>query len=320
MDPANPQLARLRPSDWSAVLDDLARSMVAHAPGLDRLDADVGDGDTGTNLATTVTSIHRAVSTVPCATFAELVSTTAQGVIDGSVGRSGRLLGAALEGIGDVARNADVLDASAVAMALEAAAERVVAMSAESGFGGATHPEPPPLPGSMVSVAVAVAAAALVASDADGNLAEVVTAAVDAGLDALEQSPLDRPELAEAGVVDAGAAGYLVLLEALVGRVCGEEAQVESWVFPADDEVDHEPSRARYLVTMVLELDDSGHDRLTRVWSALGDDVEIEVIDGVPTASVRTDDIGAVFEASLSVGRPRDIRVLDAHQGGATCG
>jgi dihydroxyacetone kinase-like predicted kinase len=58
-------------------------------------------------------------------------------------------------------------------------------------------------------------------------LAEVITLAVDTGTDALERTPSQLPALARAGVVDAGGAGYLLLIEALARVIHGQPPQAD---------------------------------------------------------------------------------------------
>ena len=62
------------------------------------------------------------------------------------------------------------------------------------------------------------AEAAQVAADAGGSLVEVVRAARDAGKVALDNTPELLPVLKDAGVVDAGGAGFLLLLDSVLSR------------------------------------------------------------------------------------------------------
>src|SRR5437660_584235 len=66
-----------------------------------------------------------------------------------------------------------------------------------------------------------VAAAAANSAAGGGTLAEVVTAAVDAAVSALEHTPEQLALLAERGVVDAGGRGLVLLLDALAHVVTG---------------------------------------------------------------------------------------------------
>gem|GEM_PF-6181717 len=292
-------LRTLAPADWSRLLAATARSVAAHAPGLDRLDAaPVGDGDCGGNLAAAAAALASAVEG-HVRSFGELATAVAA-VGAPTYGRSAALLHDLVVAATHAARNQDRLDATALAVALEAAAEVL-------------HERvPAPPAASFVPVLDAVVTAALAAADDGATLAETVVAAADAGFDALEAGPGCRDDLAEAGVVDAGAAGLLVLVDALVAEVHGEEIELPAWDFP-DPEAD-EPlvgTDGRYRVELRLEVEASASAELATVWSTLGAGVRTWQVEDGWRASVRTDDIGAVIEAALGLGRPRDLRVED---------
>src|SRR5690606_37993933 len=76
-----------------------------------------------------------------------------------------------------------------------------------------------PVEGTVLTVATAAAAAARRADTDD--LAAVVQAAAKGAAEALARTPEQLPLLAQAGVVDAGGRGLVVLLDALVEVVTG---------------------------------------------------------------------------------------------------
>ena len=154
-------------------------------------------------------------------------------------------------------------------------------------------------------------AAALAAADDGAPLGDVVVAGADAGFDVLESGPSLRDDLAEAGVVDAGAAGLLVVVDALVAEVHGEEVEVPAWDFHDLDEDDHDLAGGRYRVELRLDGEPAALDALVTVWSTLGTGARCWDAPSGRRASVCTDDIGVVIEAALGLGRPRDLRVDD---------
>ena len=274
-----------------------------HAAGIDQLNIfPTANHDTGTNMARAFNAVATAVEELPercdLTTMAAVITRLTAAL---PRGRSAALLHQLLGGFAEVMRNQDQLDALRFALALEAGSEQ------------AARSVPRVVEGTMVTVAQVAATAALACADADGTLAQVTEAAASAALDALERTPGQIDVLGEAGVVDAGAAGWVVVLEVVAARVSGEEP-----TDPDDDEVDHSNDvPARYHVSMRVDCDDVGAGRLASVWSSLGERVEIvadEVEPAVVIASVATDDIGAVIEAALTVGRPRGISVRDTLQ------
>ena len=78
-----------------------------------------------------------------------------------------------------------------------------------------------PQEGTILTVADAGAAAAVEAAEAGGSLADVCEAAVDAAQEALARTPEQLEALARAGVVDAGGAGCVLMLESFHRVVTG---------------------------------------------------------------------------------------------------
>ena len=295
-------LARISASDLCDIWRLAAGALDDHAPGIDGLDVVSGSmHDTGSNLAATMASVAAATGELGQRTdLARVAAAMSAGAAGGALGASGALLVHLLDGFAEVIRNQDHLDGLRLALALEAGADLA---------GSAVRR---PGPGSMVTVAQAAAGAALAIADAGGALAAVADAAADAALDALERTPAVRPELAAAGVVDAGAAGWVVVLEVLGARIAGEGLAVAG-----DDaeggEAWGDERGPRFEVRCQVDCDDDGgRARLEAVWSALGEEVDVTgPATGTVAAQVRTDDIGAVIEAALAVGRPHHIRVED---------
>jgi DAK2 domain fusion protein YloV len=184
-----------------------------------------------------------------------------------------------------------------------------------------------PKEGTILSVSRAVSDRLRDAVDRDPTvpLAEVITLAVDTGTDALERTPSQLPALARAGVVDAGGAGYLLLIEALARVIHGQPPQADDdpmrrhlgWsrpVLPArahaessgDDGGEGPAYEVMYLLT------DSDEERVaalrTRL-SALGDSLLVVGAEGTWNVHVHVDDPGAAIEAGIEAGRPHRIVV-----------
>src|SRR3546814_16695773 len=91
-----------------------------------------------------------------------------------------------------------------------------------------------PVEGTILTVVREAAEAAEAASSAGGDLIAVLDAAREQGADALARTPDMLPVLKEAGVVDAGGPGFLLLLDVLLHLAAGR---------PVPEPVDvHRPS------------------------------------------------------------------------------
>ncbi|MDA8292420.1 MAG: DAK2 domain-containing protein, partial [Actinomycetota bacterium] len=169
------------------------------------------------------------------------------------------------------------------------------------------------------------AAAATGAAGRGEGVAEVCAAARRAAVDALWRTPEQLPVLAQAGVVDAGGAGLVLLLDGLLAAV-GEVAPPAELELPdsvraavatggAGTGPVGQPSpgvhELRFEVMYLLEAPDEAVEPFKQVWAGVGDSIVVVGGDGLWNCHIHTDDIGAAIEAALDVGRPRDIRVTD---------
>lgn len=70
-------------------------------------------------------------------------------------------------------------------------------------------------------------------------------------------------------------------------------------------------NRPRYEVTYFLEASDEGVRRLQSKWATLGEQIEVVGEAGLWNCHIHTDEVGAVLEVGIDVGRPRGVRVVD---------
>ena len=190
----------------------------------------VPDGDTGTNLYLTfdaaideVVSAHEAAGILGEATLVQECRTLKRAILLSARGNSGVIVSQLVGGLCDavIERDAEVVDALLLADAFAAGAAAARACVA--------HPQE----GTILSVADAGAAAAVEAAEAGGSLADVCEAAVDAAQEALTRTPEQLEALARAGVVDAGGAGCVLMLESFHRVVTGRWTATDAGLLSA---------------------------------------------------------------------------------------
>ena len=289
----------------------------AHSDMLNRLNVyPVPDGDTGTNMARTLDAVVAEMETTDAGDLDATCDAISHGSLMGARGNSGVILSQIMRGFATtVKEHADVRGAR-FADALQAAAV------------GAYQAVLKPVEGTILTVARLSAEAARAAADAGGSLADVVRAARDAGKIALDNTPEQLAVLKDAGVVDAGGAGYLLLLDSALHVVAGDplpEAEPDDGFAGAVGEafaaVAHrssgtegelDVSEQRYEVMYFMDLADERIDDFKSGWGAIGDSIVVVGGDGLWNCHVHTNDIGAAIEVALDLdGRPKDIRVSD---------
>ena len=174
-----------------------------------------------------------------------------------------------------------------------------------------------PVEGTILTVVRECSEAATAAAAAGADLVGVLDAARDQGADALRRTPEMLQVLADAGVVDAGGRGLLLLVDAALAELDGRpmpepEMGPEPVVTTtADDLGEATIADLRYEVMYFLDADDALVPSFKDAWASLGDSIVVVGGDGVWNCHVHTDDIGAAIEAGIDVGRPHEIRVTD---------
>ncbi|MEV0435454.1 DAK2 domain-containing protein [Nocardia sp. NPDC050413] len=136
----------------------------------------------------------------------EVAKALARGATAGARGNSGIILSQVLRGIAEV-----VVDGPLTGERLRVALRRA-AVLVRQGLSA-------PVEGTILTVLDRAAVAA--AESGASSLESVAKAAADGAARALNETPAQLGVLRAAGVVDAGARGLLVLLDCLVGEVCG---------------------------------------------------------------------------------------------------
>jgi DAK2 domain fusion protein YloV len=179
-----------------------ADSLTANAGAIDAINVfPVPDGDTGTNMASTMRAAVGEVALVSNGASARDVAAAAsRGALIGAKGNSGVILSQILHGFAALSDD-EPLDADALAFAFERAREAAYRVVSEPKEG---------------TILTAIAAAANAASTHGEDLDECFAAAVEAARAAVARTPELLPVLKEAGVVDSGAQGLYVLLDGML--------------------------------------------------------------------------------------------------------
>jgi DAK2 domain fusion protein YloV len=282
--------------------------MKAHAAGINRLNVyPVPDGDTGTNMSRTLDAVVAELDGATD-TFASTCQAVSHGSLMGARGNSGVILSQILRGIAGTFSTVTEVSGAKLAEALKAAS--VAAYDAVL----------KPIEGTILTVVRESADAAVIAADGGGSLRAVLHSARVAGRAALANTPEQLPVLKQAGVVDAGGAGFLLLLDSAMHIIDGEALPEPSEDAGPDlDAITHEVksgevdvSELRYEVMFLLNLDDAFAKDFKNAWGEIGDSIVVVGGDGLYNCHVHTNDIGAAIEAPLALGgRPRAIRVTD---------
>ena len=287
-------------------------TMRAHQEGINRLNVyPVPDGDTGTNMTRTLDAVVAELEGADAGleTTCEAIS---HGSLMGARGNSGVILSQILRGLAATMRTNTPPTATKLADALKAAS--VAAYEAVL----------KPIEGTILTVVRETADAAQRAAHDGATLAAMLHVARAAGRTALANTPEQLPVLKDAGVVDAGGAGFLLLMDSALHVVDGEPLpEPEEGGGPSAEQLERvmqrgandgmvDVSELRYEVMFLLNIEDAKSKAFMEAWGKIGDSIVVVGGDGLYNCHVHTNDIGAAIEAPLELGgKPFKIRVTD---------
>ena len=185
-------------------------SLSAHKQKLNDMNVfPVPDGDTGTNMAMTMTNAINELNKKNPETLSDVANVVASGMLRGARGNSGVILSLLFRGLSKKLKGLETCNAKQFAAAMQA------------GVDAAYKAVMKPKEGTILTVARLASAAAeeFAANGADIEL--TLTHAIESGKVALEDTVNLNPVLKKAGVVDAGGFGYMVIFEAMLASLQG---------------------------------------------------------------------------------------------------
>lgn len=293
-----------------AVVAAVARFEVLLAEHRDRLDEmnvyPVPDGDTGTNLLGTVAALRKVLGDGAVdADLGEVASAIGRAAVRAARGNSGIIVAESLSGF-------------TAALAAGGPGTGVAAALAEASR-AAWRAVSEPAEGTVLTVAAdAARVAGGRAAERPADDLAVARAADDEAWASLARTPELLPALAEAGVVDAGGAGYALWLDALVAALGGNPP---ARVLQPPGPVGAVRARAgtdgsvgpRFELVVDLLAADDDVDRLRRAWAGSGDSIVVAGHAGRWRAHVHTDDPAGALATAESVGDVADSEVTDLH-------
>ncbi len=252
----------------------------------------VPDGDTGTNLALTVGAVVAALEADGSDERAALARDVSRAALMGARGNSGVILSQIVRGAAESLAASD--DLAAALRSASDAAYRAVKK---------------PVEGTMLTAIRELAEEA----EAGGDLAALLAR----GDDCVARTRELLPALAQAGVVDAGAAGLVEIVRGLAGVLTGEPLPVpapEELPRPSLESIHLGLSEFRYCTAFVVEGDRLDADELETELEALGDSI---LVVGDATAlkiHVHTDDPGRALSLGVARGTIGGVEIGDMHE------
>jgi hypothetical protein len=297
----------------------------------------VADGDTGDNMALTLRAVLAELDRLQGADETrtideigreEIVQSVARAALLGARGNSGVILSQLIRGAAEelVSRPGELIDATLIAAALENAAERAYA-SVRS-----------PAEGTILTVAREMAEQIAAENERDPvrtrlhpdaapeqqdrAIAATLEQAVAAGQESVKRGPELLAALRDAGVVDAGGYGLVVIFAGVVAALRGDDPPPLDHHAPARiHHPEHHSSTYRYCTNFAVTGSALEPERFLAPLEALGDSVLVVGDAATLKVHIHTDDperATAVFDGAGEVSHldVADMRVQVAERDG----
>lgn len=266
----------------------------------------VPDGDTGTNMSMTIASAADEVKDLPDdVALCDVAKKTAGALLRGARGNSGVILSLIFRGFSKAFKG------------LEEAGGKDVARAFRAGTDAAYKAVMKPTEGTILTVVRCAAEAAENMAEINDDPMEVCVAALEAAKTALASTPELLPVLKQAGVVDAGGQGFLLILQGMesvfgynaIIRPIGEEAIADDKDLKAEESAD-EPTLSysvKFTVYKNSKAKESDPIKLRAYLEAIGENVTVSEDGGKIEAQLCTDAPGNVITNALKYGQLYDI-------------
>ncbi len=270
----------------------------------------VPDGDTGTNMSHTMSSAVKDLSGRTFPTVSEVAAAAARGALKGARGNSGVILSQILRGFSKALDGHEELDAKTFAQALR--------MGSDTAYKAVMKPKE----GTILTVARVIAEEIEVEAAKCDDMLELMRLVVERGDAILKKTPEMLPVLKQAGVVDSGGKGLMVIYTGFLAALRGEpvdvvQAEAEQGALPGEFVDDHESLENiefAYCTEFIVshpkpEMKDSDVANLRKRLMRIGDCVLVIGDLEVVKVHVHTNDPGKALQMALELGELDSIKI-----------
>lgn len=273
----------------------------------------VPDGDTGTNMSLTVNSAVKEVIKAESQAAGDIAKALSSGALRGARGNSGVIVSQLFRGLAKGLKGCDEINAITFATAME--------NGVETAYKAVMKPKE----GTILTVAKATAAKCLEVALQSDDLIEVLEQAIESGNETLQKTPEMLPVLKEAGVVDAGGKGLLVIYEGMLEALKREDDDIDpllclnggvqvqnSGATSSQAAFSTESIEFGYCTEFIVEGVENAEekeDEVREYLSSIGDSLVVVADGDLIKIHVHTNDPGLAIQKGVSLGSLSSIKV-----------
>jgi len=286
-------------ADLRRLIISAAASVEIHKQQLNELNVfPVPDGDTGTNMSMTISAAAADLRKAEDPSLEKAAAVAASAMLRGARGNSGVILSLLFRGISRKLKGSADCDGVLWAAALQ------------EGVDAAYKAVMKPAEGTILTVARLAAAKATAAAQENNYFEYVQEAAIREAKVALDNTVNQNPVLKKAGVVDAGGKGWVLVLEAMLSALRGEDIQApegtqgEATKEQADfSDFDTGDITFTYCTEFIISREnDLDPEKLRDFLSGLGDSLVLVDDEEIIKVHVHTNDPGKALHEAMDYG------------------
>jgi DAK2 domain fusion protein YloV len=266
----------------------------------------VPDGDTGSNMQSTMMSGVKAISALENESIDKVTKSLSRGLLMGARGNSGVILSQLFSGFAKVCKDKETINAVEFVQGFQ--------QGVKQAYGAVINP----VEGTILTVAREAADRATEYAKEDSGLLDVMEAYVVEAYESLERTPSLLPVLKEAGVVDSGGAGFNVIIDGIILALKGEI--LEDSKFNTVSSVSSElPSYADstgvdfgYCTEFIVQLKEGekfNKEKFTKRISRFGDSLAIVADDEIVKVHIHTKTPGDVLNFGQQYGNFATLKI-----------
>lgn len=263
----------------------------------------VPDGDTGTNMSLTISYAIKELSKVQNDDITDIGKALSKGSLMGARGNSGVILSQIIRGIAKSIEGKDSLNVVDLAEALK------------NGSDTAYKAVIKPIEGTILTVVRESGEYAVKIANQDMDMIEFLELVVKKANESLDKTPELLKALKEAGVVDSGGKGLVLMYEGMLSSLQGNDIEsIEGGVSSnvevnVEQNISTEDIKFQYCTEFILESDKVDDLVVRERFMKYGDSLAVVGDEGVIKVHVHTNDPGLAIQEALSYGQLLTIKI-----------
>lgn len=263
----------------------------------------VPDGDTGTNMSLTISYAIKELSKVENDDITNVGKALSKGSLMGARGNSGVILSQIIRGIAKSVEGKEALNVVDLANALK------------NGSDTAYKAVIKPIEGTILTVVRESGEYALQIAKEDMDMIEFLELVVAKANESLNKTPELLKALKEAGVVDSGGKGLVLIYEGMLSSLKGNDIESVEGGASSNVEVNVEQNistediKFQYCTEFILESNKVDDLTIRERFMKYGDSLAVVGDEGVIKVHVHTNDPGLAIQEALSYGQLLTIKI-----------